>query len=156
MVKYRSIIIYGIISLFLFVGCAHDKSESSNSHEQLNVTKISSSQAYNQEYANEAKQILSQKNEIQKIFAVNSDDLLIIAIEIPHHDRFKLSKINKDLSKEMDKKFEKDKISVELATDKKIILELEALEKELQNNNISKKALKKQLDHISKLLKEQT
>ncbi|WP_052345784.1 hypothetical protein [Paucisalibacillus sp. EB02] len=154
--KYKFKIIYGILSLFLIVGCSNDEAGPSNTGEKVNITQISSKQTYDQKYANEAKKVLSQKDNIQKVFAVNSDELLIIAIEVPHHERFQLSDTNKKLSKEMDKKFKKDDISVELATDKKIIIELEALEKQIQNNSISKKELKKQLKHISKLLKEQT
>lgn len=156
MKKYRIIIIYGIFTLLVLIGCTNEEANPSVSQEQVNVSQISSKQIYDQKFANEAKQLLSQKVNVQKVFAVNSNELLIIAIEVPHHERFQLSEINKKLSKEMDKNFKGDNLTVELATDKKIILELEELERQLRNNTISQKELNKKLKHISKLLKEQT
>ncbi|WP_053074927.1 hypothetical protein [Ornithinibacillus californiensis] len=149
-----SAIIIGIILMVSIIGCSDDSTSQRNKDNSVNITQISAKNNYNQHFSNEAKQTLSQKEDITKVVAVNTDKLLVIAIEVPHHERFNLKKVNKDLSKEMDEKF-KD-LTVELTTDKKIVLELEKLEGQLRKNEISKKELKKQLKHISKLLKEQT
>ncbi|GGA87682.1 lipoprotein [Ornithinibacillus halotolerans] len=153
----KLVVLISISAIILLTGCnKNDDSAISNNDSFINITQISSEQIYDQKYANEAKQLLSQKDSIKKVLAVNSDDLLIIGIEIPHHERFNLAKINKELSKEMDEHFKDDELNVELATDKKIILELEKLENKLMNNNITREKLNKELKHISKLLKEQT
>jgi hypothetical protein len=149
-----SAIIIGIILLVSIIGCSDDSTTQRNKGNSVNITQISVKNNYNQHFSNEAKQTLSQKEDITKVVAANTDKLLVIAIEVPHHERFNLKTMNKELSKEMDEKF-KD-LTVELTTDKKIVLELEKLEEQLKKNEISKKELKKQLKHISKLLKEQT
>lgn len=154
MKKTPFFMLIGLIFI-LTVGCNDENNTQQNQDQNpINVTQISTKKVYDQEYSNEAKQILSTKENINNVYAVNSDDLLVIAIEVPHHARFNLKKLNTKLSKEMDKKF-KD-IKVELATDKKIILELKDLEEKIKNDKISKKELNKRLKHISKLLKEMT
>ncbi|WP_010096854.1 hypothetical protein [Ornithinibacillus scapharcae] len=140
MKKTPFLILIGLL-FSLTIGCSEENSsQQQNNQNPVNVTKISAKNVYDQEYSNEAKQILSTKEDINNIYAVNTDDLLVIAIEVPHHERFNLKKLNTTLSKEMDKKFKN--IKVELATDKKIILELTKLEEKIKNNNISKKELK--------------
>lgn len=47
-------------------------------------------------------------------------------------------------------------LDVEFSTDKKIIIELDKLEKQILNNEISSKELKKRLKQIVTLSKEQT
>jgi hypothetical protein len=155
LIKPSSFII-GIILMVSIIGCSNDSNTQRNSDNTISITQISTKNNYNQQYSNEAKKTLSQKEDITKVVAVNTNKLLVIAIEVPHHERFNLNDLNKELSKEMDDKFKDKDLKVELTTDKKIVLELEKLEEKLKKNEISKKELKKQLKHISKLLKEQT
>ncbi|MEN2467443.1 hypothetical protein [Ornithinibacillus sp. FSL M8-0202] len=154
MLKKPFLMVIGIIIIFTLVGCNTENNTQRNSDQPIKVTQISAKNTYDQSISNKAKQILSKKENITRVLAANTDKILIIAIEIPHHERFGLQKVNKELSKEMDEEFKY--IKVELVTDKKIVIELEKIEERLQNNDITKKELEKELKHISKLLKEQT
>lgn len=155
MSKRLVLVLFGVI-VFFIQGCANEDTSQDLSNNHNNITQISAKNTYDQTISNEAKQTLSKKENITKVVAANTDKILIIGIEIPHHERFGLQKMNKKLSKEMDDKFKDTDIRVELVTDKKIIIELEKIENKLRNNDMTKKELEKKLKHISKLLKEQT
>ncbi|WBX79732.1 hypothetical protein PD280_19070 [Virgibacillus salarius] len=79
---------------------------------------------------------------------------MLIAIEIQHGKRFQLGKIREQLTKQMKKEFKN--LKVELSTDKKIVMELEKLEKSIQSKSYSKKKLEKKLKKLIEFSKEQT
>ncbi|WP_053071994.1 hypothetical protein [Ornithinibacillus contaminans] len=137
-------------------GCENDSSSPSESTNPYNVTNMSSEHHFDQTPSKQAEQYLVQKENVSDVIAVNDDKKMIIAIEVPHHERFQLKKINKDYSSEMKEKFKSVDITVELATDKKIFWELDKLHKQIQQNKITKKKLTKEMKHISKLMREQT
>lgn len=151
--RNKTIIALGI---FLFLlGCGPDSTnESSRDQDNIKLTKISTHSHIDQHPSNQAKEILSKQKEITAIKAVNSKDKLVIAIEVQHNKRLKLAKIRKKLTKQMKDQF--PDMEMEFSTDKKIYLELEQLEKEIQTNAITNKKLKKKLKHIIKLAREKT
>lgn len=142
-------------AVLLLGGCGVDSSNntSENHHNDVEFTKIST-KTINQSDSNHAKELLSKKDSVISVQAINTAKKLLITIEIPHHERLQLAKIRQDLHKEMKKEF--PNLKVELSTDKKIIIELEELENKIKKNNISNKKLEKELDRIIKLSKEQT
>lgn len=144
-------------SVFLFlIGCANDLTgePSRNQENSIELTKISSNNSIDQSASNQAKEILSNHEEITAINAVNTLETLVIAVDIEHSKRFRLADIRKELTKEMKEQF-KD-IKVEFSTDKKILLELEKLEEKIQSGSIKKKKLEKEIKRITKLVKEKT
>jgi preprotein translocase subunit SecF len=151
----RFLIIVGLISL-LITGCGNETGKQSGTKNSVNITNISNQNVYDQEPSNKAKKLVAAKKNVTAIDAVNTDKKMIIAIEVPHHERFQLKDIRDKLTKELKKQFKQEEITVELSTDQKIIWELEKLEEKLQKNNISNKELKKEIKRISKLMKEQT
>ncbi len=141
--------------LFLFSCSPESESNGAkNDGQDVEYTKIANNKFVDQQKANKAKKILSKHDEITSINAVNSDKNLVVAIEVHHNKRFQLTDIRKRYAKELKKKF--PNIKTELSTDKKIILELESLEKEIKEKDISNKQIKKKLKHIINLMKEQT
>lgn len=150
------------LSLIAFIylllsGCNLQGPDTTNTNINYEPTTISTSQPgsrINQDHAAAAKTILLNKDEVKWVRAVESKDLLIVAVELEHWNTFQ----SKKLKKEMKKMLKKDlKIkNIEVTTDHKIFIELEKLEKKLSNNDISKKKLDKKLKKISKLMKEQT
>lgn len=116
--------------------------------------KLSTDQSVDQQASNHAKDLLSEHEEITIIHAVNSSKDMIIAIEVHHHDRFKLKKIKKRLQKEIDKEFPNFDIIV--STDKKIILEVRWLEEKINKGSTSKEKINKKVKEIIKSAKDQT
>ncbi len=153
--RHATIIFYFCAALLLSA-CAEEQSmePGQTNNDFADTTKISNESIFSQEPSNQAKDKLSNHDEISAVKAVNTDKNIVIAIEVDHHERFTLSQIEKKYKKEMEDKF-KDK-KVEFSTDKKIVLELEKLEQDIKDNTITKKELEKELKKIVKLSKEQT
>ncbi|SDQ65748.1 hypothetical protein SAMN05216232_2962 [Virgibacillus subterraneus] len=153
--SYQILFTLGII-FFLF-GCNPNTDSDPSQNGQIdgvNFTNISTEASIDQSVSNSAKQSLSQHKEITNIYAVNTEGDLVIAIEVHHNERFKLAKIRKNLHKKMEKVFRDHK--VQLSTDQKIVIETKRLEKQIQNRDISKKKLEKEVKHLIKLMNEQT
>ncbi|MFD2043918.1 hypothetical protein ACFSTA_05110 [Ornithinibacillus salinisoli] len=151
----KRMLFIGVV-LFLLVGCTTDTNNGTNGDKNtVELTKISNlNNDIDQQPANKAKDILSQKKNVTAVKAVNTSKKLLITIEVPHHERFQLASTRKKLKDEMKKKF--PKMEVELSTDQKIILEVEKLEKKLQKGSIKKKDLEKKVKKIMDLSQEQT
>ncbi|WP_188454582.1 hypothetical protein [Virgibacillus oceani] len=154
-INVKKLILYFGLMLFLF-GCSPNSNSNSakNDVQDVEYTKIANNSFVNQQKANKAKKILSKHDEITAIKAVNSDETLVVAIEVHQNKRFQLAAIRKKYAKELKEEF--PKLHTELSTDKKIIFELNRLERQIKAKEISNKQIKKELKHITKLMKEQT
>lgn len=148
---YRIIITIGLI---LFLTSCSTVDNSTTQEDGINLSYITSNHTFDQHASNRAKKMLSKHDPITSINAVNTDKKLLIAVEVQHRHRFRLAKIRKDLQKDMNKAFPDKK--VEMSTDKKIVIELTRLEKAIDTNEISKKKLIKEINHLIKLMHEQT
>lgn len=149
-------LVMGIFS-FLLIGCGANNTLNpldEQEKEQINLSKISTKQPINQAPANRAKDMLREHSEITAIYAVNTDKQLLVTIEIQHMQRFKLQQLKKQLTKKLEKAF--PDLTVELSADKKIVMEMEKLEKNLEQKQYSKKELKKEVKRIIDFSKEQT
>ncbi|WP_077325845.1 YhcN/YlaJ family sporulation lipoprotein [Virgibacillus siamensis] len=148
---YRTIIVFGLI--FFLIGCSATDN-STGQEDGVNLSYITSNHKIDQHDSNRAKKMLHNQDPITSIHAVNTEKKLLIAIEIKHHHRFALSKIEKNLQKKVTKAFPNKK--VELSTDKKMVIELNRLEKDIDSGNISKKKLNKKINQLVTLMHEQT
>ncbi|MFC4556915.1 hypothetical protein ACFO3D_01675 [Virgibacillus kekensis] len=152
MSSYRIFFIIGLI--ILLTACTTDN-DTTQKNDDVNYTNIAAkNNEISQSAANAAKERLRKHDEITNINAVNTDKILLITVELHHNKRFRLAKIRKNLKKEISKEFPDYK--VEFSTDKKIVIELNKLEKRIEEKDISKDKLKKEVKHLVKLMKEQT
>lgn len=150
---YKLILTFGFI--FMLIGCGtNPKPETMENNDNIELTKITTNQVTDQQASNQAKDILNNYEGITTVKAVNTSKILLIAIEVKHSKRFNLAKTQKQLTKKMKNSF--PDMKVVFSTDKKLILELDQLEKDLQANAISNKALNKKIKHLVSLTKEQT
>lgn len=146
--NFRKITLLLLFIIFL-VGCNHNESSYS---DNPNITHLSTDS--DQEIAVQAKELLTDKNDIETVHAVNTKDTLLVTIEIPHHERFSLRQKTKTYQKELEQVF--PDFTVELSTDKKIILETADLEEKMTKNTLTEDEIKKQIEKIIHLSKEQT
>ncbi|WP_068672545.1 hypothetical protein [Oceanobacillus sp. Castelsardo] len=153
--------IFIIISSFILFACENNpQAENQNDNNQndnnqkIEVKNISANRLIDQTPSNEAKEILKNHNEVTGIKAANTATNLIIAVEIEHSRRLQLKEIKKELTEEVKKHFKN--LHVELTVDKKIFLELDKLEKQIEANTIKPTKLGKEIDRITKLSKEKT
>lgn len=148
---YRLLMMIGLI---LFLTSCSTVDNSATQEDGINLSYITSNHKIDQHASNQAKEMLRKHDTITAINAVNTDKKIVIAVEVQHRHRFRLAKIRKELQKEMEKAFPDRK--VELSTDKKAVIELNRLEKAIDSNEISKKKLKKEINHLIDLMHEQT
>lgn len=132
----------------------NDLTYEGTNNDSLELSKLSTKGLTDQQAADQAKNFLSYYEEVQSVRAVNHDGQLLIAVELNHHDRFSLDKIERELKREVKKQY--NDMEITLSTDKKILLELTKLEEAITNNDISREDIKKELNRIKKLSKEQT
>ncbi|MFD1066074.1 hypothetical protein [Oceanobacillus locisalsi] len=147
--RYKKITLLLLFMMFL-VGC-HHTNESSNS-ENPNIQHLSTNSS--QDTAAQAKEFLMGQDDIKAVHAVNTKDTLLVTIEIPHHERFSLQDKKETYQKELKKIF--PDFTVELSTDQKIVLETSKLEEKMKNQTITEEEIKKRIEKIIQLSKEQT
>src|SRR5690625_1778042 len=148
-----------IVSMIAIItGCNTDDSvlePTGTPNNDIDLMKISENHQLDQHISNQAKDSMRKYAEVTAAKAVNTDEKMLMAIEVEHNERFNLTSIQKQLQKEIEEQF--PHIKVEFSTDKKIILELDKLEKKIQKDNTySQKKLKKEMDKLINQSKEQT
>ena len=148
----RYVIVISFLLLLVLNACATNNT--GQSANETNPSILRTSTNYNQEPSEHAKELIEQEHEINEVIAINNDDVIVIAIDPKQHDRLQLKKLEKNLKDSVESSFHKHKI--ELSTDQKIVLELRKLEEQITNGTLSRAALKKELERIRKLSKEQT
>lgn len=153
----RHLLLFISICLFVSIGCTNKNREQilePTGDQPIELLKLKSNSVADQNASNQAKEIVSKYEEVAGVRAINYDNQLIVAIDVDHLDRFNLSEIEKELRKKINDSF--SDMIVTVSTDQKIIIELEKLEKQIQAKSISEKELKKKMNDIKKLSKEQT
>lgn len=148
------LLIISFLSCFILFGCDNELGADNTNKQDIEVKNISANNIINQEPSNKAKELLIKHDAVTGIKAANTTKKLIVAVEIQHSKRFQLKQIKKKLMKELKNNFNDYK--VELTIDKKIYLELEKLEEQIQSQKIKPDKLKKEIDRITKLSKEKT
>ncbi|TMN23413.1 YhcN/YlaJ family sporulation lipoprotein [Lentibacillus cibarius] len=151
MKSFRFILILAII--YFLIGCT-TQDDTSQTKDGTNFQKIAATDTVSQHIANQAKEKLKKREAITKINAINTDKKLLIAFEIKHHKRFQLDSIRKKINKQMEKAFPDHKVQV--STDKRIVLDLQKLEKKIANGKLTKKQLRKKAKQEIKLMKDKT
>ncbi|WP_026570543.1 MULTISPECIES: YhcN/YlaJ family sporulation lipoprotein [Sediminibacillus] len=142
-----------LISLSV-TGCANNEDgRSASDNPDYDLTQVSNKSEISQEIANQAKRTILKKQEVIGARAVNTSDQLLVAIEIRQMDRFRLKKLEKNITSDLEKKFKDKKVTV--STDKKIYLELDELESRLQTKDVSEQKLDKETNRIKKLISDE-
>lgn len=143
-----------LLLAFLF-GCKTEPDmRSSEGGVDIEYTKLSNTNAYDQQISNEAKHLLKKHKEITVLKGINTKKDLVMAFEVEQLERFHLNKLEKNYKKELKKKF--PDMQIEISSDKKAVLELDQLEQALKEKDITEKELKKRIHHLIKLMKEKT
>ena len=135
-------------------GCNENQNQLGDNNKDLSISQVHTSKPINQSVANQAKEKIITKEEISDVKAVNTDKELLVAIKVNQFDRFRLKKIEKKVKSDLEKAYPDHKILV--STDSKMYLELDQIEQKLQKDKTNMKNLKKDLNTIKSLMKEQT
>ncbi len=152
-VKGKLIVIF--TTVLLLTACTNnDTAIQPEPKDDFELTKLSVRGVTDQQPSDQAKAFLSQYEEVSGVRAVNHNGTLVIAVDLRHYDRLFLEDIEKALYKDLQRNF--TKMQITLSTDRKIFLELERLEKDILDDKLSSADIKKRLNDIITLSKEQT
>jgi hypothetical protein len=141
-----------LILIGLASGCNGNQNQLDNN--DLNISQVHTSKPIDQSVANHTKEKMITKEEISDVKAVNTDKELLVAIKVGNFNRFRLKNIEKSVKSDLEKIYPDHKVFV--SSDKKMFWELEKIEQRLKKNDTNKKNLKKDLNKLKNLMKEQT
>lgn len=148
------------LGVFILTACSNNNANPDQileptGNRDLELVKLKSNDNIDQNPSNRAKELISEEyDEVSAVRAVNHKDDILIAIDVDHHERFDLDDIEKKIEKQVRNQF--SDLKVTLSTDQKILIELEKIEADIMNNNISNDQLKKKITKLKSLSKEQT
>lgn len=148
------------ISLLIFTvigfgsGCNSTQNQLVEDNDHLSISQVHTKKPINQSVANHTKEVIVMKEGISDVKAVNTDKDLLVGIKVDNFDRFQLKKIKKDVQSDIDKMYPNHQVTV--STDQKMYWELDKLEQRLKKDNTTMKNLKKDINKIKSLMKEQT
>jgi hypothetical protein len=127
---------------FLLMGCQSTEGQGSD----IRPLFLGDQPTVSQNKADEAKQIILSMDEVLEVKGVEHGEDIYIAPRVKQFDRFHLNGIRKEGHDNIKKRFPEAKVHV--STDKKILMELENLEQELINDQITEKKLKEKLTKL--------
>ncbi|WP_026673183.1 YhcN/YlaJ family sporulation lipoprotein [Alkalihalobacterium bogoriense] len=133
------------ISLFVLViiglqGCGFE------AQQDISPQQLGNEAVVDQTKADEAKKIVLSMEEVYEVKGVTHNDKIYVAPNVHHFDRLRLEEIRKTGFEKIKKRYPEE--TVFFTTDKKIYMELEKLETELKNREISPSALEEKLSKL--------
>lgn len=135
-----------LIIVLMFTGC-----NVGGQGEDVRPLFIGTNKIIDQTKADFAKQLILSMDEVVEVKGVNVDEDIFIVAKVKQFDRFFLERIRAAAHDKVKKRFPDAKVHV--STDKKVFLELEKLERKVNNNEIDKKAIDKEIKRIEKFMK---
>lgn len=102
----------------------------------------------------EIEKAVSSFPEIYDAAVIKGTKETLVVYKVKHMHRFKMKKIEKNLTKFLEKRFPKEEITV--SSDYKIFLEAVRLNERIENKKFSEKDAEKRLREIIKMTKEMT
>ncbi|WP_020154839.1 hypothetical protein [Caldibacillus debilis] len=106
------------------------------------------------EKAEQMKEAALSMKEMKNVCLVKGKKQTVLAFQVYHRHRFRMEKIQKDLSEEMKKRFPDEKITV--SYDFKIFLETSRLIHKIRSGTISGEKAEKEIGRIVRLNNEKT
>ena len=143
------IIYLSVFLLFFITGC---NIENESNHSL--VKPIPTKEVAEQTFENKVNDLVKPMKEVKEIKVIGLNRTIMVALELNHYYTLQTKKITKKITKKLEDKWPEKEIIV--TTDHKIFIELEKLDQQMKQKNISKNDLNKKLNKLKKLLKEQT
>ncbi len=157
--KSSKIIISAVIFLTLSA-CSYDDGKEHNKSNSA-LLKTTSPPPIELKQRDEDKSIayqvrkeVSKIDEIYDVAVVEGDKNIIVAYKVKHLQRFRMKKIEKELTKKLNKEYPDEKFIV--SSDYKIFLESVRLKEDLDDDNMSNDEAGKRFKKIIRLKEEMT
>ncbi|MFD1705656.1 sporulation protein [Siminovitchia sediminis] len=146
--------------LFMFAACSYD---SGKEHDESDTALIKTTspppielkeREEDDSVAYQVRKEVLNMDEIYDAAIIEGDKEIIVAYKVKHFQRFRMKKIEKDLTKKLNKKYPEDKFIV--SSDYKIFLEAIRLKEDLDDDNLSNDEASKRFKKIIRLKEEMT
>jgi hypothetical protein len=139
------VIVLFLISLLFLPGC------NMAGQGEVKPLYIGANKIIDQTKADEAKQIVLSMDEVIAVRGATFKEDIYIAVSVKQFDRFFLDRIRKEAQDKVKKRFPNAKVHV--STDKKVFLELEKLEHQINSNKVEEADVEKQWIKIEDFMK---
>lgn len=152
-----------IISAFFFLAlsaCSYDDGQEHKESDSALLKRTSpppielKQRDEDESVAFQVKKEVSNIDEIYDVAVVEGDKKIIVAYKVKHMKRFRMKKIERELTKKLKKEYPDEKFIV--SSDYKIFLEAVRLKEDLDGDNLSNAEAKKRFKKIIRLKEEMT
>ncbi|UFU00850.1 YhcN/YlaJ family sporulation lipoprotein [Radiobacillus kanasensis] len=150
----KHLLAIALLSLTL-VGCNQQEDNRIQSQgTNIDFTKVTNKDApVSQSIATQAKKTILENEEVTAVRGINTSEKVLLAFKVKQFDSFRETKLEDELKNKLEKAFPEKKIFV--SSDEKIFIELDQLEKEIQNKDMNEDELKKDFKTIQDLLNDE-
>lgn len=145
--------VFILLTLLFLCACTGTEIKQMESDPGVVQTKSGAEDLALQPAAKDAKDKAGNMKQVKYARAVELNRDLFVVIEPKHQYTFQSETLTKKLKSELEKEWPDKEVRV--TTDHKFFLELDKLEKRIQNETITKNTLNIELDKLKKLLEQQ-
>ncbi|ARK30231.1 YhcN/YlaJ family sporulation lipoprotein [Halalkalibacter krulwichiae] len=135
----------------LFILCFLTACQMAEPQQDIKPLQLTNKAVVNQQQADDAKKIVLSMEEVIDVKGITDENNIYIAPRVKHFDRFRLKEIRKNGHDSIKKRY--PDATIHVSTDQKIFMELEKLEKELQQRTISEERFKQRLAKLDEMIK---
>lgn len=139
--------------LIILFACSETPENKVSQQNKLNITNTATNQPIKSDMSKHIKEPLNKYNELKAVQSINTDDTILVALDVKQFHRFKLEKIRKKVKTKLEKNFSQ---KIHVSTDRKIFIEIKKIKKKLKEEQLSAKELNKKLKDLIKLASEET
>ncbi|MBS4198699.1 sporulation protein [Bacillus sp. FJAT-49732] len=155
----KKVLVSALVCVIVIMGgCSNQPNEKKSNVSLIKKTQpapieINFKQKHNS-IAFQVREEVKKIDEIYDVAVIEGDHQILVSYKVKHLQRFRMKKIEKNLTKLLNKQFPNHTFIV--SSDYKIFLEAIRLKEDLEYGNLSNKVAKKRLNKIIKLKKEMT
>lgn len=140
--------------LFVLFGCGTNTTTDPSEKNDINPTNTSTNSVISQDISKQVKENLTTYKDLTNSKSVNTDDTILVVVQVKHLKRLKLAEVRKDIKKILEKEF--PLMTIYVSTDQKVNKEIDRIRQQIESNSISNKSLNKSVEDLIQLAKEDT
>lgn len=141
--------------LFILSSCSQNQSGKDSQLALVKTTDpkpVITEKNHRNRHAEEIKRDVSAVPEIYDVAVVEGKQGALVVYKVRHMKRFKMKKIEKDITKKLEKKYPKEKFTV--SSDYKIFLEVVRLEEKVKASKLTRQKAEKRFNEIVKMTED--
>lgn len=144
-----------LAGLLILSSCSQDQSAKDSQLALVKTTNpdpVVTEKNHRSSHAEDIKREVSAVPEVYDVAVIEGKKGALVVYKVKHMQRFKMKKIEKDITKMLEKKYPKEKFTV--SSDYKIFLEVVRLEEKMKASKISRQKAEKRFKEIVKMTED--